>query len=81
MKYFILIVMFALPGQHVDHMLYEKMPFRDLEECQSFAQQYWIPLTNLAEMKHGKKWGNMFCIPEHSADNELIEDTLNGKNV
>ena len=82
MKYYILVVMMALPGEHVDHFLYDNMPFRDVEECQSFAQQYWIPLTNLAEMKYsGKPWGNMFCIPEYSADDELIKDTLNGKGI
>ena len=82
MKYYILIVMFASPGEYVEHLLYDKMPFKDIEECQAFGQQYWQPLTNLAEMKHaGKPWGNMFCIPEYSANDELIGNTLNGKGV
>ena len=81
MKYYILVVMFAMPGEHVEHHLYDNMPFRDVDQCQSFAQQYWIPLTNLAEMKHGKPWGNMFCLPETSLDDELIRNVLNDKGI
>ena len=36
--------MAAEPGEHIDHYLYEKMYFRDVEECQAFAQTYWQPL-------------------------------------
>ena len=79
--WYILVVMMAAPGGHVDHYLYDKMPFRDVEECQAFATTYWQPLTNLAEMKHGKGWGNMFCIPERSKNNELIRKTLNGEGI
>ena len=82
MKYFILIVMIALPGEKVDHYLYDKMSFRDLEECQAFGNQYWQPLTNLAVMKYkGKDWANIYCIPENNANSELIESILNEKGI
>lgn len=82
MKYYIMIVMMATPGERIEHMLYDNMPFRNVEECQSFGQMYWQPLTNLAMMKYnGKPWANIFCIPENNADNELIGNVLNEKGV
>lgn len=81
MKFYILIVMMAQPGENIKHYLYDNMPFKNVEECQTFGQQYWQPLTNLASMKHGVPWQNIFCIPETSIDNELISNVLNRKSV
>lgn len=81
MRFLILIIMAAEPGEHIDHYLYEKMYFRDVEECQAFAQTYWQPLTNLAMMAKEKPWGNMYCIPENNAKSELIDNVLNTETI
>lgn len=81
MKWFILVVMIAGEGERVKHYLYNNMPFRDVEECRDFASIYWQPVTNLAMMKHGRPWADMFCIPEESADSELIDRVLNDGEV
>ena len=81
MKYYILIVMMAGPGEFIDHHTFDKMPFDTVEDCTHFSETYWRNLTSLAEMKHRKEWGNMFCIPEESLDNELIRTVLNEKGI
>lgn len=81
MKWFVLVVMMAAPGERVEHYLYKNMPFKDVDECRDFATIYWQPLTNLASMKHGRPWGNMFCIPENNANSEVIDRVLNGKGI
>lgn len=80
MKFLILIIMAASPGERVDHFLY-KAEFQDVEECQAFAQTYWQPLTNLAMMAKGKPWGDIFCLPKDNADSELIDNVLNSKTI
>ena len=57
------------------------MPFDNVDDCTHFSQTYWKNLTSLAEMKHRKEWGNMFCIPERSMNNELISNVLNKRGV
>jgi len=81
MKYVILVVMMTAPGDKTDFYVYDNMPFHNLEECQSFGQQYWQPLTNLAQMKHRKPWADMFCIPEKNSSKNLIEAVINGSGV
>tara|TARA_Y100001938_G_scaffold141437_1_gene211152 strand:- start:1284 stop:1529 length:246 start_codon:yes stop_codon:yes gene_type:complete len=81
MKWFILIVMMAGPGEFIEHHVFESMPFNNVEECTHFSETYWQNLTRLAELTHQKEWGNMFCIPEESLDNELIRTVLNEKGI
>jgi len=81
MKFFVLVIMLAAPGEHVEHYLYKNMPFKDVEECQSFAQQYWQPLTNLASMKHDRPRRNIFFIPLNNKKKKKIDRVLNGKGI
>ena len=74
MKFYILIIMMANPGEHIDHYLYDRMPFDNVEDCTHFSQTYWQKLTGIAEMKHRKEWGNMFCIPERKNDSGPLQD-------
>lgn len=87
MKYYILIIMMAAPGEFIDHQLYDQMPFDNVNDCTHFSQTYWDKLTKLAEMKHQKEWANIFCIPERKTeggpiqDNEYIRMILNESGI
>lgn len=81
MKWLILVIMAATPGERIEHYLYEKMPFRDIDECKDFATIYWQPLTNLAMLAKEKPWADMYCIPEHNAKSELIDNVLNSETI
>lgn len=81
MKWYILIVMMAGPGEYVKHHTFDNMPFETAEQCMHFSKTYWQNLTRLAELAQQREWGNMFCIPEESLDNELIRTVLNEKGI